>query len=84
MLYLDNLDASVAVLRKLSNEWKEHSAKHSTVDPLRETLKSFRQKVMHSHKCCGSRTLAATCFFSILLYMFSWFFDQSELRLNQY
>ncbi|KAH1131015.1 hypothetical protein J1N35_002393 [Gossypium stocksii] len=44
VLYLDNLDASVAVLRKLANEWKEHSAKHSTVDPLRETLKSFRQK----------------------------------------
>ncbi|KAL1090413.1 hypothetical protein V6Z11_D07G086700 [Gossypium hirsutum] len=33
VLYLDNLDASVA-----------HSAKHSTVDPLREILKSFRQK----------------------------------------
>ncbi|XP_052489913.1 uncharacterized protein LOC105789271 [Gossypium raimondii] len=44
VLYLDNLDASVAVLRKLANEWKEHSAKHSTVDPLREILKSFRQK----------------------------------------
>ncbi|TYI72882.1 hypothetical protein E1A91_D07G090500v1 [Gossypium mustelinum] len=33
VLYLDNLDASVA-----------HSAKHSTVDPLKEILKSFRQK----------------------------------------
>ncbi|KAK5818217.1 hypothetical protein PVK06_023151 [Gossypium arboreum] len=44
VLYLDNLDASVAVLRKLANEWKEHFAKHSTVDSLRETLKSFRQK----------------------------------------
>ncbi|KAB2073503.1 hypothetical protein ES319_A07G087400v1 [Gossypium barbadense] len=44
VLYLNNLDASVAVLRKLANEWKEHFAKHSTVDSLRETLKSFRQK----------------------------------------
>ncbi|KAK6255820.1 hypothetical protein SCA6_017125 [Theobroma cacao] len=44
VLYLDNLEASVAVLRKLANEWKEHSVKHSTLDPLRETLKSFRQK----------------------------------------
>ncbi|GMI85569.1 hypothetical protein like AT1G23170 [Hibiscus trionum] len=44
VLYLDNLEASVAVLRKLVNEWKEHSVKHSTVDPLRETLKSFRLK----------------------------------------
>ncbi|XP_022771920.1 uncharacterized protein LOC111314634 [Durio zibethinus] len=43
-LYLDNLEASVAVLRNLANEWKEHSVKHSTLDPLRETLKSFRQK----------------------------------------
>ncbi|KAK8541716.1 hypothetical protein V6N12_014343 [Hibiscus sabdariffa] len=43
-LYLENLEASVAVLRKLANEWKEHFVKHSTVDPLRETLKSFRQK----------------------------------------
>ncbi|KAK8621407.1 hypothetical protein V6N13_067840 [Hibiscus sabdariffa] len=44
VLYLDNLEASVAILRKLANEWKEHSVKHSTVDPLRETLKSFRLK----------------------------------------
>ncbi|KAE8679734.1 hypothetical protein F3Y22_tig00111398pilonHSYRG00421 [Hibiscus syriacus] len=43
-LYIDNLEASVAVLRRLANEWKEHSVKHSTVDPLRETLKSFRLK----------------------------------------
>ncbi|XWS75579.1 hypothetical protein CRYUN_Cryun01aG0102700 [Craigia yunnanensis] len=44
VLYLDNLEASVTVLRKLANEWKEYSVKHSTLDPLRETLKSFRQK----------------------------------------
>ncbi|XVF20610.1 hypothetical protein REPUB_Repub12eG0015600 [Reevesia pubescens] len=44
VLYLDNLEASIAVLRKLANEWKQHSVKHSTLDPLRETLKSFRQK----------------------------------------
>ncbi|KAF8407618.1 hypothetical protein HHK36_006751 [Tetracentron sinense] len=43
-IYLDNLEASVAVLRKLCDEWKEHSLKHSSLDPLRETLKSFRQK----------------------------------------
>ncbi|XP_062004417.1 uncharacterized protein LOC133721742 [Rosa rugosa] len=44
MLYLDNLDASVIVLKKLSDEWKEHSVKHASLDPLRETLKSFREK----------------------------------------
>ncbi|KAI4307648.1 hypothetical protein L6164_030814 [Bauhinia variegata] len=44
MLYLDNLEASVVVLRKLSDEWKEHSVKHPTLVPLKETLKSFRQK----------------------------------------
>lgn len=46
MLYLDNLDASVIVLKKLSDEWKEHSVKHASLDPLRETLKSFREKVI--------------------------------------
>jgi hypothetical protein len=45
MFYLDNLEASVTVLRRLSNEWKDHSVKHSSLDPVRETLKSFRQKV---------------------------------------
>ncbi|KAJ0042671.1 hypothetical protein Pint_18580 [Pistacia integerrima] len=44
MVYLDNLEASVAVLRKLSDEWKEHSVKCPTSEALRETLKSFRQK----------------------------------------
>ncbi|KAK9901028.1 hypothetical protein M0R45_002318 [Rubus argutus] len=44
MLYLDNLDASVIILKKLSDEWKEHSVKHASLDPLRETLKSFREK----------------------------------------
>jgi hypothetical protein len=45
MFYLDNLEASVTVLRRLSNEWKDYSVKHSSLDPVRETLKSFRQKV---------------------------------------
>ncbi|KAL9392045.1 hypothetical protein Peur_015965 [Populus x canadensis] len=44
MFYLDNLEASVTVLRRLSDEWKDHSVKHSSLDPVRETLKSFRQK----------------------------------------
>lgn len=43
-LYEGNLEASVKVLKKLSEEWKEHSAKLSPLDPLRATLKSFRQK----------------------------------------
>ena len=45
VLYLDNLEASVVILRKLSEEWKERSAKHPTRDTLRETLQSFKQKV---------------------------------------
>lgn len=45
MLYLDNLEASVVILRKLSEEWKEHSAKHPTLNTLRETLQSFKLKV---------------------------------------
>ncbi|KAL5573875.1 hypothetical protein UlMin_023472 [Ulmus minor] len=44
MMYLENLEASVVVLRRLSSEWKEHSVKNLSLDPLRETLNSFRQK----------------------------------------
>ncbi|KAI4299589.1 hypothetical protein L6164_033034 [Bauhinia variegata] len=44
MLYMDNLEASIVVLRKLSDERNEHSLKHPTLLPLKETLKSFRQK----------------------------------------
>ncbi|XP_058079340.1 uncharacterized protein LOC131227556 [Magnolia sinica] len=43
-LHLENLEASVVVLRKLSDEWKEHSKKLSSVDTLRETVKSFKMK----------------------------------------
>jgi hypothetical protein len=52
MFYLDNLEASVTVLRRLSNEWKDHSVKHSSLDPVRETLKSFRQKVTFLIRIC--------------------------------
>lgn len=44
---MDNLDASVVILKKLSDELKVHSIKHSTLDPVRETLKLFRQKVIN-------------------------------------
>nr|DAD28429.1 TPA_asm: hypothetical protein HUJ06_029897 [Nelumbo nucifera] len=44
-IYLDNKEVSVVILQKLSDEWKEHSMKHSSLDPLKETLKSFRLKV---------------------------------------
>ncbi|KAJ4710012.1 hypothetical protein OWV82_016248 [Melia azedarach] len=43
-IYLDNLEASVNILKKLSQEWKDQSAKLTLLDPLRTTLKSFRQK----------------------------------------
>ncbi|XVE91999.1 hypothetical protein REPUB_Repub01dG0059400 [Reevesia pubescens] len=43
-VYLDNLEASVAVLRRLSQEWKEHYVKFTTLDPLREAIKNFRNK----------------------------------------
>lgn len=43
-IYLDNLEASVAILRKLTEQLKEISLKQSSLDPLRETLKSFRHK----------------------------------------
>ncbi|PHT50067.1 hypothetical protein CQW23_09814 [Capsicum baccatum] len=43
-IYLDNIEASVAVLRKLAEEWKELSRTQSSLEALKETLKSFRQK----------------------------------------
>ncbi|KAL9166634.1 hypothetical protein ABFS82_05G042800 [Erythranthe guttata] len=43
-IYEDNIEANVAILRKLSENWKEISSKHSSLQPLGETLKSFRQK----------------------------------------
>lgn len=43
-IYLDNLEASVVVLRKLSDEWMIHSVKHSSLEPLKAALKSFRDK----------------------------------------
>ncbi|XP_072999518.1 uncharacterized protein [Typha latifolia] len=42
-LYLENVEASVFVLRKLSSEWKEFSAK-LTPEALREALKNLRMK----------------------------------------
>ena len=46
---MDNLEASIVVLRRLSGEWKEYFAKHTNLDPLRETLKSFCKKVNYFH-----------------------------------
>ncbi|KAK4783506.1 hypothetical protein SAY86_007880 [Trapa natans] len=43
-LYMDNLSASASILKKLSDQWQVHSPKHSSLDPVRETLKLFRQK----------------------------------------
>ncbi|KAJ4959971.1 hypothetical protein NE237_019881 [Protea cynaroides] len=43
-IYLDNIEAGVKVLKRLTDDWKVHSVKHSSLDPLKETLKSFRQK----------------------------------------
>ncbi|XP_042011257.1 transmembrane protein 214-A-like [Salvia splendens] len=39
----DNIEASVAALRKLSENWKEFSSKQSSLQ-VRDTLKSFMQK----------------------------------------
>ncbi|KAL1308200.1 hypothetical protein HN51_050133 [Arachis hypogaea] len=43
-LYMDNLEVSIVVLRKLSDDWKEHIITHSSSDLLSEALKSFIQK----------------------------------------
>ncbi|GAB4840420.1 hypothetical protein Ancab_021187 [Ancistrocladus abbreviatus] len=43
-LYLDNLEASVAILRKLSEEWKQLTLNQSSPEYLKEMLKSFQIK----------------------------------------
>lgn len=43
---MDNLDVSVAALKKLTEDWRQLSVKQSSLDGLGDTLKSFRQKVM--------------------------------------
>ncbi|XP_047981070.1 uncharacterized protein LOC125222474 [Salvia hispanica] len=42
-IYDDNIEASVAALRKLGENWKEFSSKQSSLQ-VRDTLKSFMQK----------------------------------------
>ncbi|KAJ6312693.1 hypothetical protein OIU77_014254 [Salix suchowensis] len=43
-VYQDNLEASVAVLKRLLEGWRELSVKLAPLDPMRETIKNFRQK----------------------------------------
>lgn len=43
---MDNLEVSVAVLKKLTEEWKQQNEKQSSLEGLQETLKSFRHKVL--------------------------------------
>ncbi|OWM84983.1 hypothetical protein CDL15_Pgr027770 [Punica granatum] len=46
-LYMDNLKASVIILRKLSDDWKDHLEKateHGSLQTLRATLNKFLQK----------------------------------------
>ncbi|CAA7402062.1 unnamed protein product [Spirodela intermedia] len=44
-LHMENIEASLIVLRKLSAEWKhQYAAKFSSHDALRESLKSLREK----------------------------------------
>ncbi|CAK8578320.1 unnamed protein product [Lathyrus sativus] len=55
-VYLDNIVASVAVLKKLSDDWKVQATKLSPYEPLREILKNFRQK---NEEALASETGAA-------------------------
>ncbi|XP_068648707.1 uncharacterized protein [Aristolochia californica] len=43
-LYWDNIEVSVQVLKKLSDEWKQHAVKLSPFNTLRQTVRVFRQK----------------------------------------
>ncbi|KAI3696277.1 hypothetical protein L1987_79289 [Smallanthus sonchifolius] len=41
-VYVDNLEASVVILRRLAEQWKEVSVKQSSLDTLSETLRHFK------------------------------------------
>lgn len=43
-IYLDNVEASLIIIKKLSTEFKAHSAKGPELDPLKVTLNSLRLK----------------------------------------
>lgn len=47
-IYSDNMDASISVLRKLSQEWNEHSVKLTPTGPLKETLEHMRLGAMNA------------------------------------
>lgn len=51
-VYQDNIVASVAVLKKLSDDWKVQATKLSPHEPLREILKNLRQKVIFHPSVC--------------------------------
>ncbi|QCD83678.1 uncharacterized protein LOC114177811 [Vigna unguiculata] len=55
-VYQDNIEASVSALKKLSDGWKEQSAKLSPYESLRDTLKNFKQK---NEKVLASETDAS-------------------------
>ncbi|KAJ6321938.1 hypothetical protein OIU77_011928 [Salix suchowensis] len=57
-VYQDNLEASVAILKRLTEEWKGLSVKMAPLDPLRKTIENFRQKVV-------------SCFFAIICFSIS-------------
>ncbi|CAJ1938881.1 unnamed protein product [Sphenostylis stenocarpa] len=55
-VYQDNIESSVSALKKLSDDWKEQSTKLSPHEPLRDTLKNFKQK---NEKVLATETDAA-------------------------
>jgi hypothetical protein len=48
-IYQHNIVASVAILKKLSDDLEVQATKLSPYEPLRKILKLFRQKVVFSH-----------------------------------
>jgi hypothetical protein len=56
-LYSENLEASVTILKKLSEDWKEQSTRLSPLDQLKETLKSFRQENEEALESGGNQVL---------------------------
>lgn len=47
-MYLDNLEASAAVLKKLSEQRREQHINQSSLEVVKQTMKSFQLKVASS------------------------------------
>lgn len=59
---MDNLEASVIILKNLSSDWKTHSVKHTSLDPVRQSLKALKDKVTPPFVLLSTFLTILTCY----------------------